>query len=120
MAFPIDKLFAELKLPALVPMRSNGLTAMVRRIQAVAEHCLQNRKVTANGLLRRAGGRSLAVAHRSTNCPLAGNSGLLFFQQLPMIAGGPFILRPRCQRNERQHVPAAVDVTDYLGFFGDA
>ena len=33
-AFPIDQLFAELKLPALVPMRSNGLTAMVRRIQA--------------------------------------------------------------------------------------
>ena len=37
LAFPIDKLFAELKLPALVPMRSNGLTAMVRRIQAVAK-----------------------------------------------------------------------------------
>src|SRR5687767_3849386 len=36
-AFPIDKLFAELKLPALVPMRSNGLTAMVRRIQAIAK-----------------------------------------------------------------------------------
>jgi cysteine desulfurase/selenocysteine lyase len=36
LAFPIDKLFAELKLPALVPMRSNGLTAMVRRIQAIA------------------------------------------------------------------------------------
>ena len=37
LAFPIDKLFAELKLPALVPMRSNGLTAMVRRIQAIAK-----------------------------------------------------------------------------------
>jgi cysteine desulfurase/selenocysteine lyase len=36
-AFPIDKLFSELKLPALVPMRSNGLTAMVRRIQAIAK-----------------------------------------------------------------------------------
>src|SRR5262245_5657212 len=36
LAFPIDKLFSELKLPALVPMRSNGLTAMVRRIQAIA------------------------------------------------------------------------------------
>src|SRR5438046_3327143 len=36
-AFPIDKLFAELKLPALVPMRSNGLVAMVRRIQAIAK-----------------------------------------------------------------------------------
>src|SRR5437762_11146395 len=36
-AFPIDKLFAELKLPALVPMRSNGLIAMVRRIQAIAK-----------------------------------------------------------------------------------
>jgi cysteine desulfurase/selenocysteine lyase len=36
-AFPVDKLFAELKLPALVPMRSNGLTAMVRRIQAIAK-----------------------------------------------------------------------------------
>src|SRR5215831_17336565 len=36
-AFPIDRLFAELKLPALVPMRSNGLTAMVRRIQAIAK-----------------------------------------------------------------------------------
>jgi cysteine desulfurase/selenocysteine lyase len=37
LSFPIDKLFAELKLPALVPMRSNGLTAMVRRIQAIAK-----------------------------------------------------------------------------------
>src|SRR3954453_15381024 len=37
LAFPIDKLFPELKLPALVPMRSNGLTAMVRRIQAIAK-----------------------------------------------------------------------------------
>jgi cysteine desulfurase/selenocysteine lyase len=37
LAFPIDKLFAELKLPALVPMRSNGLTSMVRRIQAIAK-----------------------------------------------------------------------------------
>jgi cysteine desulfurase / selenocysteine lyase len=37
LAFPIDRLFAELKLPALVPMRSNGLTAMVRRIQAIAK-----------------------------------------------------------------------------------
>jgi cysteine desulfurase/selenocysteine lyase len=37
LAFPIDKLFAELKLPALVPMRSNGLSAMVRRIQAIAK-----------------------------------------------------------------------------------
>src|SRR5437868_7382419 len=37
LAFPIEKLFAELKLPALVPMRSNGLTAMVRRIQAIAK-----------------------------------------------------------------------------------
>ena len=37
LAFPLDKLFSELKLPALVPMRSNGLTAMVRRIQAVAK-----------------------------------------------------------------------------------
>ena len=37
LAFPIDKLFAELKLPALVPMRSNGLTAMVRRIQSIAK-----------------------------------------------------------------------------------
>lgn len=37
LAFPIDKLFAELKLPALVPMRSNGLTAMVRRIQTIAK-----------------------------------------------------------------------------------
>src|SRR3954465_14881676 len=37
LAFPIDKLFAQLKLPALVPMRSNGLTAMVRRIQAIAK-----------------------------------------------------------------------------------
>src|SRR6476660_9538606 len=37
LAFPIDKLFAELKLPALVPMRSNSLTAMVRRIQAIAK-----------------------------------------------------------------------------------
>jgi len=36
-AFPIDKLFSELKLPALVPMRSNGLTAMVRRIQSIAK-----------------------------------------------------------------------------------
>ena len=36
LAFPIDKLFAELKLPALVPMRSNGLTAMVRRIQTIS------------------------------------------------------------------------------------
>src|SRR5687767_7652503 len=36
LAFPIDKLFSELKLPALVPMRSNGLSAMVRRIQAIA------------------------------------------------------------------------------------
>src|ERR1043165_4936499 len=36
-AFPIDKLFAELKLPALVPMRSNGLAAMVRRMQAIAK-----------------------------------------------------------------------------------
>src|SRR6266850_6566785 len=27
LAFPIDKLFAELKLPALVPMRSNGTSA---------------------------------------------------------------------------------------------
>ena len=37
LAFPIDKLFAELKLPALVPMRSNGLTAMVRRIQTISK-----------------------------------------------------------------------------------
>src|SRR5438876_7734845 len=37
LAFPIDKLFAELKLPALVPMRSNGLIAMVRRIQTIAK-----------------------------------------------------------------------------------
>jgi cysteine desulfurase/selenocysteine lyase len=37
LAFPIDTLFAELKLPALVPMRSNGLVAMVRRIQAIAK-----------------------------------------------------------------------------------
>jgi cysteine desulfurase / selenocysteine lyase len=37
LAFPIDRLFAELKLPALVPMRSNGLTSMVRRIQAIAK-----------------------------------------------------------------------------------
>lgn len=42
LAFPIDKLFAELKLPALVPMRSNGLTAMVRRIQAVAKMALDS------------------------------------------------------------------------------
>ena len=32
-----DKLFAELKLPALVPMRSNGLYAMVKRMQAIAK-----------------------------------------------------------------------------------
>src|SRR5438477_5990131 len=37
LAFPIDKLFAELKLPALVPMRSNGLYAMVKRMQAIAK-----------------------------------------------------------------------------------
>src|SRR6187401_2916023 len=42
LAFPIDKLFAELKLPALVPMRSNGLTAMVRRIQAIAKMAAGN------------------------------------------------------------------------------
>jgi cysteine desulfurase/selenocysteine lyase len=42
LAFPIDKLFAELKLPALVPMRSNGLTAMVRRIQAIAKLAAEN------------------------------------------------------------------------------
>jgi cysteine desulfurase/selenocysteine lyase len=37
LSFPIDKLFAELKLPALVPMRSNGLFAMVKRMQAIAK-----------------------------------------------------------------------------------
>src|SRR5262245_31954263 len=37
LSFPIDKLFAELKLPALVPMRSNGLYAMVKRMQAMAK-----------------------------------------------------------------------------------
>jgi cysteine desulfurase / selenocysteine lyase len=42
LAFPIDKLFAELKLPALVPMRSNGLVAMVRRIQAIAKVAAAN------------------------------------------------------------------------------
>src|SRR4051794_13454792 len=45
-AFPIDKLFAELKLPALVPMRSNGLTAMVRRIQAIAKVAAHNQPAT--------------------------------------------------------------------------
>src|SRR6185295_7833318 len=37
LAFPIDKLFAELKLPALVPMRSNGLYSMVKRMQTIAK-----------------------------------------------------------------------------------
>jgi cysteine desulfurase/selenocysteine lyase len=37
LAFPVDKLFAELKLPALVPMRSNGLHAMVKRMRTLAE-----------------------------------------------------------------------------------
>src|SRR5438477_4766525 len=46
LAFPIDKLFAELKLPALVPMRSNGLTAMVRRIQSVAKVAAENEQPT--------------------------------------------------------------------------
>src|SRR5947199_5228779 len=46
LAFPIDKLFAELKLPALVPMRSNGLTAMVRRIQAIAKLAADNEQST--------------------------------------------------------------------------
>jgi cysteine desulfurase/selenocysteine lyase len=36
LAFPVEELFAELKLPALVPMRSNGLYSMVRRIQTLA------------------------------------------------------------------------------------
>ncbi|MDX1946586.1 MAG: SufS family cysteine desulfurase [Pirellulaceae bacterium] len=38
LAFPIDDLFRRLKLPALVPMRSNGLYSMVKRIQSHAEH----------------------------------------------------------------------------------
>lgn len=46
LAFPIDKLFAELKLPALVPMRSNGLTAMVRRIQAIAKVAAESEQPT--------------------------------------------------------------------------
>src|SRR5947199_10292724 len=52
-AFPIDKLFAELKLPALVPMRSNGLIAMVRRIQAIAKvaaESVQTAKAAAESL----------------------------------------------------------------------
>jgi cysteine desulfurase/selenocysteine lyase len=41
LAFPVDALFAELKLPALVPMRSNGLYAMVQRIQTLARAACQ-------------------------------------------------------------------------------
>lgn len=41
LAFPVEALFAELKLPALVPMRSNGLYAMVQRIQALARSAQQ-------------------------------------------------------------------------------
>jgi cysteine desulfurase/selenocysteine lyase len=37
LAFPVEELFSELKLPALVPMRSNGLYSMVRRIQTLAK-----------------------------------------------------------------------------------
>ena len=37
LAFPIEDLFRRLKLPALVPMRSNGLYSMVKRVQALAE-----------------------------------------------------------------------------------
>jgi cysteine desulfurase/selenocysteine lyase len=40
--FPIEELFAELKLPALVPMRSNGLYSMVRRIQTLARKAAEN------------------------------------------------------------------------------
>ena len=36
-AFPIEELLQRLKLPALVPMRSNGLFSMVKRIQSLAE-----------------------------------------------------------------------------------
>jgi cysteine desulfurase/selenocysteine lyase len=42
LAFPVDALFAELKLPALVPMRSNGLYAMVQRIRALARAACQH------------------------------------------------------------------------------
>jgi cysteine desulfurase/selenocysteine lyase len=37
LAFPIEDLFQRLKLPALVPMRSNGLYSMVKRIQGLAQ-----------------------------------------------------------------------------------
>src|SRR5438270_13542080 len=37
LAFPSDKLFAELKLPALVPVRGNGLAGMVRRSETMAK-----------------------------------------------------------------------------------
>src|SRR4029079_13899440 len=40
--FPIEELFAELKLPALVPMRSNGLYSMVRRIQSLAREAAES------------------------------------------------------------------------------
>jgi cysteine desulfurase/selenocysteine lyase len=42
-SFPIEQLFAELKLPALVPMRSNGLYSMVKRIQAIAKVAAEKR-----------------------------------------------------------------------------
>lgn len=47
LAFPVEELFAELKLPALVPMRSNGLYSMVRRIQNLARQAAQSEPATA-------------------------------------------------------------------------
>src|SRR5262245_33766699 len=41
-AFPIEELFAELKLKAFItPMRSNGLYSMVRRVQTLARQALE-------------------------------------------------------------------------------
>jgi cysteine desulfurase/selenocysteine lyase len=41
-AFPIEELLHRLKLPALVPMRSNGLFSMVKRIQSLADEAEAN------------------------------------------------------------------------------
>jgi cysteine desulfurase / selenocysteine lyase len=42
-AFPIEDLFAELKLKAFItPMRSNGLYSMVRRVQAIGRAAMEN------------------------------------------------------------------------------
>jgi cysteine desulfurase/selenocysteine lyase len=47
-AFPIEELFAELKLRAfLTPMRSNGLYSMVRRIQALGREALERQQIAA-------------------------------------------------------------------------